>query len=50
MGASYGFVKNVAANIREHDDPWNAAAGGFVAGALSGAARSGEHGLYPALN
>jgi hypothetical protein len=36
MGASYALVKNVAANLREHEDPWNTAAGGFCAGAIAG--------------
>ncbi|KAA8894284.1 hypothetical protein FN846DRAFT_923096 [Sphaerosporella brunnea] len=36
MGGSYMFVRNAAANLREKDDSWNPAIGGFVAGAILG--------------
>ncbi|KAJ8610422.1 hypothetical protein MRB53_038584 [Persea americana] len=37
MGASYSFVKNASANLREKDDTWNTTYGGLAAGALLGA-------------
>lgn len=30
------FIRNAAANLREKDDHWNPALGGFVAGAILG--------------
>lgn len=36
MGFAYAFTKNVTANIREKDDAWNPATGGFFAGSLIG--------------
>ena len=36
MGASYGFTRTVAANLREKEDPWNTAIGGFFAGSMVG--------------
>ncbi|KAF8250153.1 hypothetical protein K440DRAFT_597600 [Wilcoxina mikolae CBS 423.85] len=36
MGGSYMFVRNAAANLREKEDSWNPAIGGFVAGAILG--------------
>jgi hypothetical protein len=39
-GATYAFVKNFSANIRETDDSWNAAYGGFLAGSIQGLRRT----------
>ncbi|EWC48003.1 hypothetical protein DRE_02885 [Drechslerella stenobrocha 248] len=36
MGGTYAFLKDASANLREKSDPWNAALGGFFAGALVG--------------
>ena len=36
MGATYGFTKTAAANLREKEDPWNPAIAGFLAGAVGG--------------
>ena len=36
MGATYGFSKSAAANLREKDDSWNPAIAGFLAGAVGG--------------
>ncbi|KAJ5082843.1 NADH-ubiquinone oxidoreductase [Penicillium argentinense] len=36
MGGTYAFVKAASANLREKEDPWNTALGGFSAGALLG--------------
>ena len=36
MGGSYGFASTVSANLREKDDSWNVALGGFVAGSMVG--------------
>ncbi len=36
MGATYGFAKSAAANLREKEDPWNPAIAGFLAGAVGG--------------
>jgi len=36
MGATYGFLKDASANLRETDDTWNSAIGGFFAGSLIG--------------
>ncbi|KAL9108362.1 MAG: hypothetical protein Q9227_006822 [Pyrenula ochraceoflavens] len=38
-GAAYGFVSNASANLREKDDPYNKALGGFFAGSIAGIAR-----------
>ncbi|KIW00894.1 uncharacterized protein PV09_07646 [Verruconis gallopava] len=38
-GATYAFVKNFSANLRETDDSWNAAYGGFLAGSIQGLRR-----------
>jgi hypothetical protein len=38
-GATYAFVKNFSSNIRETDDSWNAAYGGFLAGSIQGLRR-----------
>jgi hypothetical protein len=39
-GATYAFVKNFSANIRETDDSWNSAYGGFLAGSIQGLRRT----------
>ncbi|PKY07377.1 NADH-ubiquinone oxidoreductase [Aspergillus campestris IBT 28561] len=45
MGGTYEFAKNASANLRETDDHWNVAIGGFFSGAILGLkARS-----FPAL-
>lgn len=36
MGATYGFSKSAAANLREKDDSWNPAIAGFLAGSIGG--------------
>ncbi|KAF8461075.1 hypothetical protein BDZ91DRAFT_772931 [Kalaharituber pfeilii] len=36
MGGTYMFVKTAAANLRERDDSFNPAIGGFLAGAILG--------------
>ncbi|KAI9778370.1 MAG: hypothetical protein M1816_004128 [Peltula sp. TS41687] len=36
MGGAYEFVRLGSANLRERDDSWNQAVGGFVAGAILG--------------
>ncbi|KAL9101727.1 MAG: hypothetical protein Q9163_003049 [Psora crenata] len=36
MGATYGFSKTAAANLREKDDSWNPAIAGFLAGSIAG--------------
>ena len=36
MGATYGFTKSAAANLRERDDSWNPAIAGFLAGSIGG--------------
>ncbi|KAF3283617.1 hypothetical protein TWF970_000795 [Orbilia oligospora] len=36
VGGTYAFIKDASANLRETDDPWNAALGGFFGGALLG--------------
>jgi len=35
-GGTYGFSKAAAANLREKDDSWNPAIGGFLSGAVLG--------------
>ena len=36
MGGTYGFTKAAAANLRERDDSWNPAIGGFLSGGVLG--------------
>ncbi|KAK6524617.1 hypothetical protein TWF281_011520 [Arthrobotrys megalospora] len=36
VGGTYAFIKDASANLRETNDPWNAALGGFFGGALIG--------------
>jgi hypothetical protein len=36
MGGTYEFVKNASANLREKDDHYNVALGGFFSGAILG--------------
>lgn len=36
MGGTYQFVKDASANLREKDDHWNVALGGFFSGSLLG--------------
>ncbi|KAI9680791.1 MAG: hypothetical protein M1817_004231 [Caeruleum heppii] len=36
MGGAYEFVRHASANLREKDDSWNAALGGFFAGTALG--------------
>ncbi|KAJ5570526.1 NADH-ubiquinone oxidoreductase [Penicillium hispanicum] len=36
MGGTYSFVKTASANLREQEDPWNTAVGGFFSGAILG--------------
>lgn len=35
-GGTYGFAKAAAANLREKDDSWNPAIGGFLSGGIFG--------------
>lgn len=36
MGGTYSFVRTASANLREREDPWNTALGGFFSGAIIG--------------
>jgi hypothetical protein len=36
MGVSYGFTKTFAANLRQKEDSWNTAIGGFFGGSMIG--------------
>lgn len=36
MGLSYEFIRTASANLREKEDSWNHALGGFVAGSMVG--------------
>lgn len=36
MGGTYSFVRAASANLREKDDTWNTALGGFFAGSILG--------------
>jgi len=36
MGGAYEFTKLASANLREKDDSWNTAIGGFLAGGVLG--------------
>lgn len=36
MGGAYEFATNASANLREKDDPYNAAIGGFFGGSMLG--------------
>ena len=36
MGGAYEFSKNASANLREKDDAYNPAIGGFFAGTMMG--------------
>lgn len=36
MGGTYEFIKTASANLRETEDPWNTALGGFFAGSILG--------------
>lgn len=36
MGGTYEFVKTASANLREKEDHWNVAIGGFFSGAILG--------------
>jgi hypothetical protein len=36
MGGAYAFSKAVSANLREKDDSWNTAIGGFFGGSIIG--------------
>ena len=39
-GATYAFFKDFSTNLRESDDSWSAAYGGFCAGAIQGLRRT----------
>ena len=39
MGGAFEFSRVVAANLREKDDSWNPAIGGFFGGAVAGMKR-----------
>lgn len=46
MGAAFEFTKNASANLREKDDAWNPALGGFTAGSLMGLrSKSGNYNM-----
>ncbi|KAH8701873.1 NADH-ubiquinone oxidoreductase 213 kDa subunit [Talaromyces proteolyticus] len=36
MGGTYSFARIASANLREKEDPWNAALGGFFSGSILG--------------
>lgn len=36
MGGTYEFVKTASANLREQEDHWNVALGGFFSGTILG--------------
>lgn len=36
MGGTYTFVRTASANLRETEDPYNGALGGFFSGAILG--------------
>lgn len=36
MGGTYEFAKIASANLREKEDPWNTAIGGFFSGSILG--------------
>lgn len=36
MGGTYEFAKTASANLREQQDSWNNAVGGFFSGAILG--------------
>lgn len=36
MGGTYEFAKTASANLREQQDSWNTAIGGFFSGAILG--------------
>ena len=36
MGGAYEFTKNAAANLRQKEDAYNPAMGGFMAGTMLG--------------
>ena len=39
MGGAFEFTRVAAANLREKDDSWNPAVGGFFGGAVAGMKR-----------
>lgn len=39
MGGTYSFVKTASANLREQEDTFNTALGGFFSGAILGLRR-----------
>lgn len=39
MGASYAFASTVSANLRQKNDSWNSAIGGFLGGSMIGLTR-----------
>ena len=48
-GAAHGFGKAAAANLREKDDSWNPAIGGFLSGAIVGL-RCEVHAFKPGIH
>jgi len=48
MGGAYEFSKNASANLREKDDAWNPALGGFFAGTMMGLRCMALH-IFPSL-
>ena len=48
-GAAHGFGKAAAANLREKDDSWNPAIGGFLSGAIVGL-RCEVHAFKPRIH
>lgn len=36
MGGAYAFTKTVSANLRQKEDAWNTAIGGFFGGSMIG--------------
>jgi hypothetical protein len=43
MGAAYEFTRCASANLRQRDDAWNTAWGGFAAGSMLGLRRRQPH-------
>lgn len=47
MGGIYEFVRFSSANLREKDDSYNPALGGFLAGSVLGLRRMSNTGIQP---
>lgn len=49
MGATYEFIKTASANLREREDHYNVALGGFFSGAILGLRRKSEINTFLSL-